>query len=354
MSAEVVQTRVAPVRFQAAWWLRNPHAQTLAGKYLRSGRGLPLERRKVDTPDGDFLDLDFAPEPAPGAPLVVVLHGLEGSTQREYMSLMFRELFGRGLRGVGMNFRGCGGEPNRLPRAYHSGDTGDLAHVLARLRHSRPGRAIGAVGFSLGGNVLLKYLGERGDSAGIDAAVAVSVPYDLPGSAERLSNGLMGRTYGAYFLRSLRRKVRAKRHLLNGEVDVDRTLAARTLRDFDDACTAPLHGFAGADDYYARADVRRHLAHIRVPALLIQARDDPFLPRGATPDATVADNPHLSAAFSARGGHLGFVEGALPWRPRFWAEREAARFLARELSSTREPASPRAPATGGSRPTAAP
>lgn len=338
MSPQVIQSRFVGARFRPAWWLRNRHAQTLAGKYLRSGRRLPLARRRVDTPDGDFLDLDFAPEPAPGAPLVVVLHGLEGSTQREYMSLMFRELFDRGLRGVGLNFRSCGGEPNRLPRAYHSGDTGDLAHVITGLRRSRPGRPIGAAGFSLGGNVLLKYLGERGDSAGIGAAVAISVPFDLPGSAWRLSNGVMGRMYGAYFLRSLRLKVRAKRHLLNGEIDVDRTLAARTLRDFDDACTAPLHGFAGADDYYARADVRRHLAHIRVPALLIQSRDDPFVPSGATPDAIVADNPHLTAAFTDRGGHVGFVEGALPWRARFWAEREAAGFLARELSLARAPA----------------
>ncbi|MDE2806440.1 MAG: alpha/beta fold hydrolase [Gemmatimonadota bacterium] len=150
MSAQIAQTHIVPPRFRPAWWLRSRHAQTLAGKYLRSGRGLPLERHRVDTSDGDFLDLDFAPEPEPGAPLVVVLHGLEGSTQREYMSLMFRELLGRGLRGVGLNFRGCGGEPNRLPRAYHSGETGDLAHVIARLRRSRPGRPIGAVGFSLG------------------------------------------------------------------------------------------------------------------------------------------------------------------------------------------------------------
>ena len=322
---------IVRARFRPAWWLRNRHAQTLAGKYLRPGTALPLERRRVDTPDGDFLDLDFAPEPAQGAPLVLLLHGLEGSTRREYMSLTFRELFDRGLRGVGMNFRGCSGEPNRVARAYHSGETGDLAHVVAQLRRGRRGRPIGAAGFSLGGNVLLKYLGERGDRAAIDAAVAVSVPFDLPASAARLSNGAMRHTYGAYFLRSLRRKVRAKRHLLGGEVDVDRALAARTLRDFDDACTAPLHGFAGADDYYARADVRRHLAHIRVPALLIQARDDPFLPRGATPDTIVAANPHLTAAFTDRGGHLGFVEGVVPWRARFRAEREAARFLASEL-----------------------
>ena len=317
--------------FRPAWWLRGPHAQTLAGKYLRPGIALPLQRRRIDTPDGDFVDLDFAPEIAPDAPVVVLLHGLEGSTESRYVSLMLRELSGRGIQGVGMNFRGCGGEPNRLPRAYHSGDTGDLAHVLARLRDDAPGRPLGAAGFSLGGNVLLKYLGERGDAAGIVAAVAVSAPFDLPGCAARLSSGAMGRTYGARFLRSLKGKVRAKRRLLGGEVDVESALAARTLRDFDDALTAPLHGFSGADDYYARADARPHLERIRVPTLLVQARDDPFTPRGAAPDAAVANNPHLEAAFTDRGGHLGFVEGALPWRPCFRAEREAARFLAREL-----------------------
>ncbi len=346
---------VPPARFRAAWWLRNRHAQTLAGRFLRPGAALPLERRRVGTPDGDFLDLDFAPEPAPRAPLVVVLHGLEGSTRREYIGLMLRELFDRELRGVGMNFRGCSGEPNRRARFYHSGETGDLTHVVAQLRDRYPGRPIGAAGFSLGGNVLLKHLGERCARATITAAVAVSVPYDLPGCAGRLSSGVMGRTYGAYFLRSLKGKVRDKPHRLNGEADVERALAARTLKDFDDAFTAPLHGFTGADDYYARADVRRHLAHIRTPTLLIQARDDPFLPRGSTPFGAVAANPHLAAAFSDRGGHLGFVEGAFPWRPRFWAEREAARFLARELLPRQPaPATPLSGPAGRSRATAAP
>ena len=244
-------------RFRPAWWLRNPHAQTLAGKYLRPGAAFALERRRLDTPDGDFLDLDFGPDPAPQSPLVVVLHGLEGSARREYVSLMLAELIHRGLRGVGMNFRGCGGEPNRVARCYHSGDTDDLGHVVAWLRDRHPGRPIGAAGFSLGGNVLLKYLGERGHGSAIGAAVTVSVPFDLPRCAEHLSSGFMRRTYGAFFLRSLRRKVRAKRHLLDGEADVERTLAARTIRDFDEAFTAPLHGFRGAEDYYNRADARR-------------------------------------------------------------------------------------------------
>ena len=335
MNAELVRPD-----FRPAWWLRNPHAQTFAGRYLRPRATVTLERRRIETPDGDFLDLDFAPEPAPGAPIVVLLHGLEGSTRRSYMSEMFRLLFVRGVRGVGLNFRSCGGEPNRVARFYHSGETGDLAHVVAELRSRHPGRPIGAAGFSLGGNVLLKYLGERSDDAGIAAAVAVSVPFDLAGSAARLSSGLTGRTYGAHFLRALRRKVVAKRHLLEGVVDVERGLAARTLRDYDDALTAPLHGFSGADDYYARADVGPRLAHIRVPTLLVQSRDDPFPPPGALPEAAVAANPHLDAAFTDRGGHLGFVEGAVPWRLRFWAEQEAVRFLAGRLVGSAGAADP--------------
>ena len=320
-----------PRAFRPAWWLRNPHAQTFAGRYLRPRATVPLERCRIGTPDGDFLNLDCAPEPSPGAPLVVLLHGLEGSTRRGYMSEMLRQLFVRGLRGVGMNFRGCGGEPNRVARFYHSAETGDLAHVVAELRSRHPGRPVGAVGFSLGGNVLLKHLGERGHDAGIAAAAAVSVPYDLAGCSARLSGDLPGRAYGSHFLRALRRKVLAKRELLEGVVDVERVLAARTLRDYDDALTAPLHGFSGADDYYVRADVRPRLAGIRFPTLLVQSRDDPFVPDGAIPEAAVAANPHITPAFTDRGGHLGFVEGTFPWRRRFRAERVAARFLAERL-----------------------
>ena len=312
---------------------------------MRPRAAVPLERRRIATPDGDFLDLDYAPEPEPGAPVVLLLHGLEGSTRRGYMSEMLRQLFVRGLRGVGMNFRSCGGEPNRVARFYHSGETGDLEHVVAELRGRHPGRPLGAVGFSLGGNVLLKHLGERGGEAEIAAAAAVSVPYDLAGCAARLSGGPPGSVYGSHFLRALRRKVREKRRLLDGVVDVDRALAARTLKDYDDALTAPLHGFAGADDYYDRADSRRHLPAIRVPTLLVQSRDDPFLPPGTIPEGAVAANPHLTAAFTDRGGHLGFVEGAFPRCRSFWAERVVAGFLAGRMTGEGGMTEPR-PTTG--------
>ena len=329
--AQTPERHVAASPFRPPWWLRNPHVQTFLGKFTRPRTSLPLERHRIETPDGDFLDLDLAPDPAPGAPLVVLLHGLEGSTRRGYMSLMFQHLLARGLRGVGMNFRSCGGEPNRVPRLYHSGETDDLAHVVDELRRRHPGRPIGAAGFSLGGNVLLKYLGERGDRAGIAAGVAVSVPFGLASCAAWLSSGLPGRTYGSHFRRTLQRKIRAMRSLLEGVVDVERGLAARTVFEYDDVLTAPLHGFDGADDYYARADARPHLGRIRVPVLVVHSLDDPFTRPDAFPDAAVSANPHIATAYTDRGGHLGFVEGALPWRPRFWAEREAASFLARRL-----------------------
>ena len=286
----------------------------------------------MDTPDGDFLDLDFTPDPGPNAPIALVLHGLEGHTRRPYASGVLSRLFDGGMRGVGLNFRGCGGEPNRTARFYHAGDTGDLAAVVEYLRRRHPGRAIGAIGFSLGGNVVLKYLGERGADSPVAAAATICVPFDLAASCDRIAHGFMGGLYTTYFLRSLRRKVRAKRALLDGIIDIEPALHARTLREFDEAITAPLHGFADAADYYARSDARPFLPRIRVPALLIQSRDDPIASPDAIPDEQVATNPHLVASFAHGGGHVGFVQGETPWSVSTHADREAVRFLAHHLS----------------------
>ena len=264
-----------------------------------------------------------------------MLHGLEGYIRRPYAAGVLSRLFEGGVRGVGLNFRGCGGEPNRTARFYHAGDTGDLAFVVQHLRRRHPGRAIGAIGFSLGGSVILKYLGERGTGSPIAAAATICVPFDLARSCDRVSRGFMGGLYTSYFLRSLRRKVRAKQAILDGIVDTGRALHARTLREFDDALTAPLHGFADADDYYARSDARAFLARIRVPALLIQSRDDPISSPAAIPEAEVAANPHLVAAFAPGGGHVGFVEGTVPWRASIHADGEAVRFLVHHLSLKR-------------------
>ena len=326
-----------PAPFTPPPWLRGGHAQTVAGKFLRAEPDLPLEPLRIRTPDGDFLDLEVGPEPAPHAPVVLLLHGLEGSTRRRYMRLAMLALLEAGVRPVGMNFRACSGTPNLRPRFYHSGETGDFRQVLATLREQMPGRAFGALGFSLGGNVLLRFLAEAGTGApaapgSLGAAVAVSVPYDLAAAARMLGTGGMGRLYTHYFLKSLRTKVRAKRALLESTVDVEQALAARTLRDYDEAATAPLHGFRDAADYYRQASSGPVLGDIRVPTLLIHAADDPFLPADAVPAAAVERNPWLLGAFTRRGGHVGFISAGAPLRRRpFWAEAEAARYLSHLL-----------------------
>jgi len=236
---------------------------------------------------------------------------------------------------------------NRTARFYHSGETEDLALVLQHLHRSTPAARLGALGFSLGGNVLLKYLGEQGPRAGdqLRAAVAVSVPYDLGVCADRMNRG-GARVYASFFLRSLRAKVRAKKAQLDGRCQVEQGLKATRVRDFDEALTAPLHGFASAEDYYRRSSAGQFLPLISIPTLLIHSMDDPIAGSETIPDAAIAGNPNLVPAFTATGGHVGFVQGAGPWAPIFWAEQRGAEFLATALndpaagsSSSKAPAS---------------
>lgn len=323
----------APRPFRPARWLPGRHGQTIGGRLFRLGRSFPLRRERIETPDGDFLDLDFAPAPRDGAPQVLLLHGLEGSARRGYALITYAELAAAGIQGVGLNFRSCSGEPNRAARLYHSGETSDIRFVLDHLAARFPDVRRGAIGFSLGGNALLKLLGEEGDAARrwLETAVAVSVPYDLAAGADHLERSVMGRFYTGLFVRSLQRKLEAKRALLDGKVDLDRALRARTFREFDDAATAPLHGFADAAEYYHLSSSARYLERIRVPTLLLHAEDDPFLPAHALPRDAIARNPFLVPVITRHGGHVGFIGGP-PWAPRFWAEAEAARFLAARLA----------------------
>lgn len=322
----------SPRPFQPPPWGRNRHVQTLAGKFLRPSPDLPVRRARWETPDGDFLDLDFVDQGLENAPLVLVLHGLEGNARRPYALLSYAALRRRGIAAVGLNFRSCGGEPNRLARSYHSGETGDASWVLDRLRTLHPGRTIGALAFSLGGNVLLKLLAELGEAgtASLRGAAVVSVPFDLAAGAEALESGPLVRLYARHFLRTLVAKTVAKGALVEGSVRLDAVRRARTIREFDDLATAPIHGFASAAAYYAAASSAPRLAEIRVPTLILHSRDDPFLPETALPEAAFRSNPALLPVLTDRGGHVGFVEGP-PWRPRFWAEEEAARFLAERL-----------------------
>jgi uncharacterized protein len=286
---------------------------------LRSGVALPDYRReRLETPDGDFIDLDWA-EPAPGntplaeTPLAVLFHGLEGSSASHYARALMHAVAAEGWRGVVAHFRGCSGEPNRLPRAYHSGDSAEIGWVLDKLgqRHSE----LCAVGVSLGGNALLKWLGEQGSRTKLRAAAAISVPYDLAAANLMLSHGI-GRAYSRHFLRSLIPSALAKAERFPGHVGLDRPAAicdARTLRDFDEVVTAPLHGFAGADDYYNRSSCAQYLQGITVPTLLLHAANDPFLPAATVPRASQLPDC-VQLELTARGGHVGFVSGHPPGR----------------------------------------
>ncbi|HUF49922.1 MAG TPA: alpha/beta fold hydrolase [Longimicrobiales bacterium] len=329
-----------PRPFTPSRWLPGPHAQTLAGRYLRRFAEPAFRRERIELPDGDFVDLDHVPGPTGNAPIVLLLHGLEGSARRGYAINTYHELARRGIRAIGLNFRSCSGEPNRAPRFYHSGDTADIAHVLELLAQRFPNVPRGAIGFSLGGNALLKLLGERGAAARalVTAAAAVSVPYDLAAGADALDASFMGRLYTRVFVRSLVAKAEYKADTLADLCDMQRVRAARSFREFDDAATAPLHGFHGAADYYARSSSHGFLHNIQLPTLLVHAADDPFLPAPFFPHDAVRDNPYLHAVMTDAGGHVGFIEGP-PWRPRFWVEATAAAFLARLLLDDR-PASP--------------
>jgi predicted alpha/beta-fold hydrolase len=291
----------------------------------RSLKGVTRER--LVTPDGDFVDLDWLPG-RPGAPLLLVLHGLEGGGRSHYVAGLFELARARGWRAGVLWFRSCSGEVNRLARFYHSGDTGDFDFVLRVLMEREPGVRVGVVGISIGGNVLLKWLGEQGDAAPkvVVGGVAICVPFDLVACARVMDQGFQKAVYTASFMRSFHAKVRAKRGALPAGVDVPAGLRARTFAAYDRAVTAPLHGFADEMDYWTRASSGPYLPRIRRPALLINALDDPFVPPESLPDVRTLPEC-VQAEFVRHGGHVGFVEGP-PWRTRSWAERRAVEYLA--------------------------
>ena len=322
-----------------AWWLPGAHAQTVGARLTRARRGVTLTRERLDLPDGDFVDLDWAGRREDA--LVLVLHGLEGSARSKYALEIYRQLAHRGVAAVGLNFRSCSGELNRGRRLYHSGETEDTRYVLRVLRERFPDRPIGAVGVSLGGNVLLKYLGEEGRRVGVGAggsgaipvaAAVLSVPYDLSAGADYLERGF-ARVYARRLLRSLKVKVRARADELGSLLDVPRALAARTFWEFDDAATAPLHGFASAEEYYRRSSSKQFLADIAIPTRLIHATDDPFLPATALPYDAIRANSLLDAHITDRGGHVGFVTGH-PWSRRYWGEEMAVIFVSSHLTAS--------------------
>ena len=321
---------VATGNFTPAWWLPGPHLQTLWPALIRRPRPVRTIRERFELPDGDFVDLDRAGE---SGPIVVILHGLQGSSRSSYVRGLLGAFLQRGWRGVVMHFRGCSGEPNRLPRTYHSGETGDLGHVVRGLRERHPSTPVAAVGFSLGGNVLLKWLAEGGDTAEIAAAAVVSVPFRLAGAADRLDRGF-SRVYRHYLTTDLHRAVRRKFRRRPCPIDLAAMYREKTFRGFDDRVTAPLHGFRDAEHYYAAASCRQYLRGVARPTLIVHALDDPFMTRDVVPDSEeLASSIRLEQ--SEAGGHVGFVEGGAPWTARYWLEDRIPRFLAGYLDPVR-------------------
>ena len=313
------------IAYRAPQWLPGGHAQTIYP--LLIAPAAPVYRReRWETPDGDFIDLDWsAPTLSAGnekspAPLVVLFHGLEGSSQSHYARALMRQVSALGWLGVVVHFRGCSGEANRLPRAYHSGDSDEIDWIVRRLEAAHPRRALYAVGASLGGNVLLKWLGEQGVAATglLRAAAAVSAPLDLAACGYHLGRGF-NRVYSQRFLATLKPAAAAMLERFPGLFDAARLRAAASLYAFDDLITGPLHGFAGADDYWRRASSKPWLTAIAVPTLLVNARNDPFMPRDVLPTpADVASAVTLD--FPDQGGHVGFPSGPFPgtldWLPK--------------------------------------
>lgn len=315
---------MSPPPYRAPWWLPGRHLQTVWPALVLRPQPPRYRRERWTTPDGDFIDVDLTDGPA-DAPLVVLFHGLEGSARSPYAATLMHEVAGRGWRGAVPHFRGCSGEPNTLPRAYHSGDADEIAWILDRFR-TRGGGPLFAAGVSLGGNAMLKWLGREGERARatVAAAAAISAPLDLVAAGTVLSRGF-NRLYTAEFLRTLKPKTLAKLDRWPHLADRDRVAAARDFRGFDDAFTAPVHGYRDVLDYWTRASSLGDLPRIRVPTLLVNARNDPFLPAARLPRPGDV-GPSVTIEQPPAGGHVGFVSGRFPGHLRWLPQRLLAFF----------------------------
>ncbi len=332
------------MKFSPAWFLPGPHAQTIWGRLVRSRRAAATRREALQTPDGDELIVDHLDASNPAVHFVL-MHGLEGSTNSVYIQGALRAIAARSQSATAINFRSCARNPqqlsqmlpNRRPRFYHSGETGDFEFVALTLAARLKGMPLIAFGGSLGGNVLLKWLGEHPDQTLIAAAATLSAPYDLAAGAAYLQRGA-GPLYVARFLRTLKKKVVdliEEFPEMRTVVDVESALRARTFQEFDDAATAPIHGFTDADDYYRRSSSLQYLPRITTPTLCVSAEDDPFLPRDVLERARATASPSVEFRITRNGGHIGFISGSAPWRPVYWAEELIVSWLIERVESRR-------------------
>jgi len=305
--------------YVAPWWLPGAHPQTILPA-LRPPRAVALVRERWETPDDDFVDVDWAgDERAPR--MLVLFHGLEGGSSSHYARSVAAQAAGSGWRVALPHFRGCSGEPNRLPRAYHSGDSDEIDWMLRRL--ARAGKPLHAAGVSLGGNALLKWLGERGEDANsiVRRAAAVCAPIDLVAAGRALDRGINRLLYARHFLVTLKAKSLAKLERFPGLYDAERVRRARTLYEFDNVVTAPVHGFRDTLDYWTRASSAPWLAGVRTPTLVLNATNDPFFPAPALAAATRAISDSVLLECPEQGGHVGFLQSPFPGRHTWLARR---------------------------------
>lgn len=318
--------------FKPAWWLKNCHLQTLYPVFFRKLSSPLLRRERLITPDNDFLDIDWCGEG--DFPLIILLHGLTGSSESVYIKGFQHILLKNNYRSVALNFRGCSGESNNSFRCYHSGETQDIDFLYQILREREPNTLFAVIGFSLGGNVLLKWLGEKQQDVNLFAAIAVSVPLVLSICASKLDSGF-SKIYRANLLRELKTYISKKYQHLQRENLYDYAVKIEQLGDlskicsfweYDERVVAKLHGFKNAHDYYARSSSRQFLKTITVPTLIIQALDDPFMTADVIPRQDEL-SPCVELEITSAGGHVGFISGKNPFKPIYWLEARILEFL---------------------------
>lgn len=311
------------MQYSPPWWLRNGHLQSIVPSLFRKVDSGIVERVRLDTPDNDFIDLDISR--AGHRRILIVTHGLEGNSRRPYCVGMMKAGLSHGWDALAWNFRSCSGEPNRHLASYHSGQTRDLEQVI-NWALAQGYEQVALVGFSIGGNKTLLYLGREAISRpdALAGAVAFSVPVDLRSSAYHLAKR-RNRIYMQNFLSSFRQKLQQKNELFPGQIDMERIKTVKTFLEYDEYYTAPMNGFDSAEHYWRESSSRAVLEHIDVPTLLVNAKDDPFLTPECFPEQAAADNPFLRLEMPRYGGHVGFM--SINKEQRYWSESRAIAFL---------------------------
>jgi len=314
--------------FKPSFWLQNKHFQTLWPQIIRRQPRLQIRRERLELPDDDFLDLDWTT--GRQGPIVILLHGLGGSLNSNYTRGLLRAIDQKGWRGVLMNFRGCSGEPNRLARSYHAGEYHDFDHLIEVLRKREPDTKLAAVGFSIGGSVLIHWLAKSNITTELTSAVAVSVPFMLKDAASTLNTGA-SKIYQRYLLNCQKYTIKKKFRHLSAPIPLDNLKHIKNFFEFDQQITAPLHGFNSAEHYYETCSARQYLKHIDRPTLILHAQDDPFMSPQSIPHAYELSSL-TTMELSLSGGHVGFIHGSWPWKINYWLEERIPVFFENQFN----------------------